>query len=76
MPAVCLELFHAALLPRVLVPADHHRPLVLPQVEDALPHPHRFEQAGFPRKVSVRQGISGFIQINPLYHPFPCFLLF
>ena len=44
MAAVPLQGLDAALVLRVLVAADDHRPLVLPQVQDALAGLYRFQQ--------------------------------
>ena len=62
MPAVCPQAREVHLPQRVLVMANHHRVVVLPQVEKGLILPHAGKQMLLQRKVAVGVGAAGLKQ--------------
>ena len=62
MPAVRPQAREIHLPQRVLVPADDHRMVVLPQIEQRFIRAQAGEQVLLQRKVAVRVGAWGFKQ--------------
>ena len=59
MSAVCFQRLDAAFILCVLIAADDHRVLVLPQVEDAFPGLYPVEQQLFQGQIVAGVGLPG-----------------